>query len=300
MIFDLHCDSLLADLKGSVTLDKLVKAKAAGQCFAVFINKARVKDQWAFFEEKRAVLLKALEENGGVSLTLTPGEAKNNLENKKVSAVLTLEDADLVGGSAEGFDRLYAEGVRMASLIWNYPNCIGYPNSDDPSSDALTLTDFGRTAVEKMNALGMIIDVSHLNRGGFWDVTEISKKPVAASHSCCDALRRHSRNLDDAQLRRLGETGGVVGINYYSRFLKEDGDMTQTEDILRHVTHAVNVAGIESVALGSDFDGIDTPVSFGGPEGYPELIAALEKRFAASQVELIAYKNFLRVWEAQS
>ena len=116
---------------------------------------------------------------------------------------------------------LYDRGVRMIALTWNYENSIGFPNSADPELHASN-SPFGFEVVERMGELGMIVDVSHLSEGGFFDVAEAVKGPFAASHSCARALCGHSRNLTDRQLRVLGDHGGVCGVNFYSSFSHRD------------------------------------------------------------------------------
>ena len=210
--------------------------------------------------------------------------------------MLTVEDAACVDGKLERLRTMYERGVRMIALTWNYENCIGFPNSADPVLHAKGLKDFGFEMLDEMGRFGMVVDVSHLSEGGFWDVARENKKPFIASHSCARALCDHSRNLTDEQLRALGDGGGVCGVNFYSRFLRPDADYTSNEDILRHMEYIANRAGIEAVALGSDFDGIDCTLEmqdYGGLAHLGELIA---DRFGGDNAEKIFYRNTLRVF----
>ena len=150
-----------------------------------------------------------------------------------------------------------------------------------------------------MNELGIIIDVSHLSEAGFYDVAAHSKKPFIASHSCCRALKDHSRNLTDRQLRTLAEAGGVVGVNFYDEFLGDRGGTTAVEDIVRHLLYLRDRAGIESLAFGSDFDGIVSTLEFRDYAGFPQILRALEAHFTDDEIDKITHENFLRVFAAQ-
>ena len=142
-------------------------------------------------------------------------------EADRISGILTVEEGGVLNGRLSRLDDLYEKGIRLVTLTWNYENCIGYPNSRDRNIMEKGLTGFGIQTVERMNELGMIVDVSHLSDGGFWDCIRYSRYPVAASHSNARSLCRHPRNLSDEMLRALGENGGVAGLNFYSAFLRE-------------------------------------------------------------------------------
>ena len=129
----------------------------------------------------------------------------------------------------------------------------------------------------------------------FWDVVQESRAPFVASHSCARALCDHSRNLTDAQLRALGDAGGVCGVNFCSRFLKPDSTHTENADILRHMAHIADKAGIEAVALGSDFDGIDCTLEMGDYTGLPHLAEQIADRFGYDAADKICRDNALRV-----
>lgn len=188
-------------------------------------------------------------------------------------------------------------GIRLITLTWNYENCIGYPNSPDAQVMGKGLKQFGFSVVEEMNRIGMIIDVSHLSEGGFWDVVSHSKTPPVASHSNARALRNHPRNLSDEQIRALAEKGGIAGLNFYQEFLGKSGSCL-IEEMVSHVRHMYQKGGEEVIAIGTDFDG------FGGAEkmeiedigAMPLLYDALGKAgFTGRQREKIWYGNAKRV-----
>lgn len=162
------------------------------------------------------------------------------------------------------------------------------------------LTAFGRETVERMNELGMAVDVSHLSDGGFYDCIKYSDSPIVASHSNARTLCAHPRNLTDEMLRALGENGGVAGLNFYSAFLI-NGGIADVSDIARHASYMISRAGEEAVALGTDLDGFETqamPRGIKGVQDMERLWAAFEKAgITPRQIEKIAYKNVMRVLE---
>ncbi|MHB1407240.1 MAG: dipeptidase [Desulfitobacteriaceae bacterium] len=215
----------------------------------------------------------------------------------KIAVLLAVEGGEVVGESLFMLDIIYALGVRSLTLTWNQRNAIG-----DGAGEHMTgsrLTRFGQGVIKKMNTLGMLIDVSHLNEAGFWHVLERSGQPVVASHSCAKALCPHVRNLDDEQLRALARAGGVVGVNFYPSFLVEKGTPSR-QDIVRHISHIAEVAGIEAVGLGSDFDGIeDTLTGLEDCSRYPALAEDLRSAgFTEAEIGKIFGKNFMRVLRA--
>jgi membrane dipeptidase len=224
-------------------------------------------------------------------------EVERNAAAGKMSGILSLEDGRAVEGKMENLEWLYQEGVRMIALTWNYENCFGFPNSRDQEIMNKGLKDFGKDAILCMNELGMAIDVSHLNDGGFWDVVKISEKPFIASHANCRAIAPHQRNLTDGMIRALAEKGGVMGVNWCGPFLNEDAKCRESRigQIVKHLKHMVNVGGIETAAIGTDFDG--TFGNFDIPEcsKMQRLFEAMGKSgFSTEEIEKIAYKNVKR------
>ena len=177
-------------------------------------------------------------------------------------------------------------------MTWNYPNCIGYPNFRWEHKDK-GLTAFGEEVVAEMNRLGMIIDVSHLSDQGFYDVAELSGKPFIASHSNARAVTNHWRNLTDDMLRKLAEKGGVAGLNLEPEFLGEVGSV---EAMTRHVIHMINAAGIEAVAIGTDFDGCSLLTAIKDAGDMHKLWDELSKAgLSGRDMDKIMHKNVERV-----
>ena len=315
----MHCDTVLMareagknlrDFDGHINIEKLKAGGCLAQCFALFIPSYDILDTVHFMDTGfRAIYSELLgkyrDSVKSCADALRPAySAADIIRNEKagyISSILTVEDGALLLDDLKYLDTMYRDGVRMLALTWNYENCIGFPNSpDDTAHKTRGLKPFGFETIEKMNSLGMIIDVSHLSEAGFFDVAKSSKKPFVASHSCCRALCGHQRNLTDEQLRTMGDCGGIVGVNFYSKFLSDGSYDTNIEDIVRHVKHIKNKAGIGSVSWGSDFDGFDeSQIEFSDYSGFPLILDALSKEFTDDEIDMISRGNFLRVFGAQ-
>lgn len=186
-------------------------------------------------------------------------------------------------------------GVRLITLLWNFENAVGYPSSDDSAEHLRGLKPFGIEAVEKMNQLGMIIDVSHMNEGGFYDVAKYSKAPFIASHSCACALCSHQRNLTDDQLKILGNAGGIAGVNFCGAFLRDGEEAPKIDWIIQHLLYMKDKAGIDAIGFGSDFDGIDDNGELVDYSGFTPLLVRMEKHFTDDEIDKITHLNALRV-----
>ncbi|MDR2736655.1 MAG: dipeptidase [Gracilibacteraceae bacterium] len=216
------------------------------------------------------------------------------LDGSRVGILLSVEGGEILGEDLFMVDVCFLLGVRAMGLTWNQRNALGCGVGEGELGGSLSR--FGVRVVERMNALGMLVDVSHLHEKGFWQVLEVSKGPVAATHSCAQALCDHPRNLTDEQLRALAAAGGVVGVNFYPEFLVQDGE-ARLVDVVRHIEHIAEVAGVGCVGLGSDFDGVDAlPQGLEGADCLPALLVALgEAGFNNKEVADIAWGNFWRV-----
>ena len=231
---------------------------------------------------------------------------RTEVKAERTAGILTVEEGGVLNGRLSRLDDLYENGVRLVTLTWNYENCIGYPNSRDRNIMEKGLTGFGIQTVERMNELGMIVDVSHLSDGGFRDCIRYSRYPVAASHSNARSLCRHPRNLSDEMLRALGENGGVAGLNFYSAFLRErrgetDGRRASVDDIADHALWMIKKAGEDAVAMGTDFDGFDPDSLPDGIQGVQDIgkvwDAMRKKGITARQMDKIACGNVMRVMQ---
>lgn len=319
---DMHCDSLMtlfyedrerAELFESrytaVDFMRMKEGNALAQFFAIFVIPRDRYDmhgiQAVSDEEYIRTLYRYfcnnLERHGDViAIARNAGELRANRDAGKMSAVLTMEDGRAVDGKPENVKRYYDMGVRAMNLTWNAENCFGFPNSRDPEIMGRGLTEFGKSAVEYMQELGMLVDVSHLSDGGFYDVAGICRKPFIASHSNARELSPHPRNLTDEMIRVLGEMGGVAGLNFGPEFLNANINCPDSTAALiaEHAAYLRDKGGIQCVAIGTDFDGIEGNLEIADSAGMELLAEALRKRgFTESEVELVFYKNVLRVME---
>lgn len=212
----------------------------------------------------------------------------------RIGILLSVEGGEILGVDLYMLDVIFKLGVRALGLTWNQRNALAAGVGE--VNTQLKLSKLGQQVVQRMNQLGMLVDVSHLNEAGFWQVLEVSQDPIAATHSCAMALCHHPRNLTDQQLRALGRHKGVVGVNFYPHFLKESGVATRG-DVVRHICHIAEVAGVETVGLGSDFDGIEeTPVGLTKVGDYHYLREDLYKAgFSSTEVAQIMGGNFMRL-----
>ncbi len=276
------------------------------------------------------VYRKELEKNTDwIAPVLCYDDIRKNEACGKLSALLTVEEGAVCGGSLERLRKLYDMGVRMLTLTWNYRNELGWPATCRSLSDnapvkkhgqtmvksgrsktgecgpggedaAWGLTETGRSFVTEMERLGMIPDVSHLSDAGFDAVWEVTKKPFVASHSNARAVCSSLRNLTDDRIRKLAERGGCMGLNYYDKFLVDGGSGDPEvlwDAVVRQARHITDIGGMEVLGLGSDFDGIPTNPAIPGAEALPLLWERLKTAgFTESQLDGIFWGNVMRVY----
>ena len=245
-----------------------------------------------------------MEAGGALEIVRTASRLRACIEEGIFAAILHIEGAEAIDTRLETLDVLYAAGLRSLGPVWSRPNAFGhgvpfdFPRHPDTGPG---LTDAGKRLVRRCNELGIMIDCSHLNAEGFWDVVRISDAPIVATHSNAHALCASPRNLTDAQLDVIALSGGVVGLNYAVGFLREDGAAdpdTPLSEIARHARYIADRIGVDHVALGSDFDGAVIPRELGDASGLPKLLAALrDEGFSEEEVRRIAYRNWMRVLE---
>lgn len=311
---DLHCDTFdkialsngtvgLRNGNCSINLEKMQHAGAMVQFFAIYVRcHSRLKaagmttPPYEYFCWAYDSYLRELAANADmIAPAFCYADVLRNQERGLMSSILSVEDSVSLEGKLDRVDEFYQKGVRMMSLTWNWENSLGFPQSDDPEKREWGLKPFGIDAVRRMEELGIIIDVSHLSDGGFRDVAKYTRAPFVASHSCSRTLCNVGRNLTDDMLRMIGERGGVCGINFYSGFLNKGSRYTAVDDIVQHAKYTANVAGIDAVALGSDFDGVSNEMEFRDYAGMPMIADGLSRFFTDDEVEKICWKNALRV-----
>lgn len=331
---DFHCDtiSVLYNqntdtetlLKNNLQVDaaRLAKQRYILQHFAIFIDMERYENP---YETALTMLDYYHDQLGLCSKQLLPvlelEDLERALNQQKTAAIATIEEGGILEGDIERLEVLHEKGVRLLTLTWNYENCIGSPNNlfygknifpTEPNKNG-GLTAFGREVVTRCEELGIIVDVSHLSDAGFFDVYNMCKKPFVASHSNSRAVCPHVRNMSDDMVKKLAEKGGLIGINFCPAFVespfsdtpKPNPDMLWTpygtiENTLRHIRHIYNVGGIQCLALGSDFDGIDRKLELDDIDCMPMLWEALKKDgFTENETDAILFQNMLRFYREQ-
>ncbi|WP_439648304.1 dipeptidase [Acuticoccus kalidii] len=240
--------------------------------------------------------------DGAVKICRTADEIAAAAADEAFAMMLHLEGAEAIGPDLDELDVLHAAGVRSIGLVWSRPTIFGhgvpfrFPATPDIGDG---LTERGVALVKACNALGVMVDVSHLNEKGFWDVVRVSDAPIVATHSNAHVICPVSRNLTDAQMDAIRDSEGVVGLNFATFFLREDGQRsveTPLSTMTRHLDHMLEKLGPRGVAFGSDFDGALIPAAIGDASGLQNLVAAMAAAgYGDDLIDQIAYRNWLDV-----
>jgi len=215
-----------------------------------------------------------------------------------IAAVLHIEGVEAIAENLDALHVFHAAGLRSLGPVWSRSNIFGhgvpfnFPASPDTGPG---LTEAGLRLVRECDALGVLIDLSHLNEAGFRDVARVSHKPLVATHSNAHALTAATRNLTDRQLAAIRASGGLVGLNFGCAFLRPDGiknPATGAAVMLRHLDHLITALGEDGVALGSDFDGTMIPDFISDASGLPNLTAAMQAHFGTALTEKLCWGNW--------
>ncbi|HUN95843.1 MAG TPA: dipeptidase [Bradyrhizobium sp.] len=242
--------------------------------------------------------------DGRVRIATSVEEIKAASEAGSFAIVLHMEGADAIDADLLELEKLYNRGLRSLGLVWSRPNIFGHgvpfawPRSPDTGPG---LTSAGCDLVRACNRLGIMIDLSHLNEKGFWDVARLSDAPLVATHSCAHAICNSTRNLTDRQLDAIRASDGIVGVNFSVNDVRPDAQGnadTPLHMLTRHFQYLADRIGIERVAIGSDFDGAIIPQAIKDASGLPNLIAALRASgFDQASIRKIAFDNWMRVFQ---
>lgn len=339
LVFDGHNDVLLrlatsggrASLAGFVTgqsghidLPRAIKAGFGGGFFAMFVPSPFDADTlFAQMDRpeydlplpepiphaealpvvmQQAALLLQLDRDGAMRLCRTTSDIRAAFAEGRIAAVLHLEGAEAIDPEFHALDVLHAAGLRSLGPVWSRPTIFGEGVPFRfPSTGAIGggLTGAGRALVRRCNDLRILVDLSHLNEAGFWDVAEISDAPLVATHSNAHTLCPHARNLTDAQLDAIAASDGMVGLNFATAFLRDDGRMrpdVSLDTMLRHLDHLIGRLGETRVGLGSDFDGAQLPDAIGDVTGLGALRGAMRSHgYSETLIAGICHENWLRV-----
>lgn len=241
---------------------------------------------------------------GEVEVCRSAGQIRSCIARGVLATILHIEGAEAIDRDLHMLDVLHAAGLRSLGPVWSRSNIFGhgvpfrYPSDPDTGPG---LTERGRALVEACNRLGIMLDLSHLNEKGFWDVARLSDAPLVATHSNAHAICPHSRNLTDRQLAAIRESRGMVGVNFATAFIRADGRReanTTLDDLIRHLDHLIEHVGEDHVGFGSDFDGATIPAAIGDARGLPRLVDAMRRHgYGEALVRKIAFENWVGVLE---
>jgi membrane dipeptidase len=307
---DFHCDTATLILekkkelkKNNLKIDikKLQEGESLAQVFAMYIDADSVENSYDYCVKMLDVFKNELEKNKeSISLCRTYDDLVKAKKEKKIAAFLSIEEGDALDGSLDKLRFFKEQGICAITLTWNYENALGYPNFEWRHQHK-GLKPKGIEVLEEMNHLNMLIDVSHLSDAGFEDVLKHSKSPFIATHSNARVMTNHPRNLSNEMLKKLANAGGLTGINFFNNFLvngvlKDKMEIAKIEDMVRHIKHIRDVAGVDVIGLGSDFDGIPNEVEIKDASEMSKLSDILLKNdFTSDEVEKMFFKNGLRI-----
>jgi membrane dipeptidase len=242
------------------------------------------------------------EAGGQAKIVRTAAELRQCIDNGVFAMVLHFEGAEAIDPELDALEVYHAAGLRSLGLTWSRPNIFAhgvpfaFPSTPDTGPG---LTDLGKELVRACNRLRIMIDLSHLNEQGFWDVAALSAAPLVASHSNAHAISQATRNLTDKQLAAIRDSDGLVGLNFHAGFLRPDGVSDPDLPLslmVDHVDYLVERIGIDRVGLGSDFDGAMMPREIRDAAGLPRLIASLRERgYDDAALHKIGHENWVRV-----
>jgi membrane dipeptidase len=317
-VVDAHCDTLLklGDGPGRglgvarddthIDLPRLEGAGVAAQFFACYVE----TEPGARRALGRALQLieafhrEVADSRGRLMAVTGVAGVWDAFHRGKVAGLLTLEGGAALQGYLSALKAFYRLGVRGVTLTWNFRNELADGVLETRTGGGLTR--FGVEVVEEMGRLGMLVDVSHLSEAGFWQVLELARGPVVATHSNARAVCDHPRNLSDEQIKALAAKGGVMGLNAAPGFVRKTSGFSDSDarnegatlgDLLDHAEHVIGLAGVDCLGLGLDFDGISsTPDGLEDVSRLPNLVLGLlERGHGPKTVTSLLGGNFLRV-----
>ncbi|MEM7058665.1 MAG: dipeptidase [Pseudomonadota bacterium] len=251
---------------------------------------------------KQIALLSALEREGLVRICTEAAQIADCLANGPMAAILHFEGSEAIDPDFQALEVYYRAGLRSLGPVWSRDTRFAhgvpfrFPSTPDIGPG---LTDEGKALVMACNQMGIMIDLSHMNEAGFWDVVRLSDAPLVATHSNAHAICPHARNLTDQQLKAIADSDGMVGLNFATAFLREDGIMepeAPMEILIRHLDHLIEHVGEDRVGIGSDFDGAIVPADIADCAGLPVLQQAMaDHQYGEELIEKISHGNWMRV-----
>lgn len=303
--FDAHCDTLSRCLEqdaclwendGQLDLKRLSTFQKAGQIFAIFHDGA-VPTEGGLFDmcqRQQQLFAESCRRHAAVMVQCRSGlDIDTAVATGKMAAVLSVEGGELLDCDPDRLDWAMEAGVRCINPTWNHANALSGSNVEDRERG---LSEVGREFVRQAQKRNILLDVSHLSDPGFWDLVDITEKPIVATHSNSRQLCDHTRNLTDDMFRAIVQTGGVVGINFWVRFVRDVSNPTM-DDLIRHIDHFMDLGGAKHLCLGGDLDGCDRLAGgMTGVQDVPKLWQALADRgYGQPELENLFFNNLRRV-----
>jgi membrane dipeptidase len=302
--FDAHCDTVyrcamtgegLGENHGHVDLRRGRQFARYAQFFALFAaaNKAPLDGMTAQCRRLHSVFTREMETNrDSVSHCTTAGEIDRAVESGKCAALLSIEGGDLLDCDPGRVEEAEEWGVRLLNPVWNCANVLSGTNCEEEDRG---LSPQGKEFIRALEEHHIYADVSHLSRKGFWDLYDMAQRPIVASHSNAGRICNHRRNLSDEQFCAIRDSGGVVGMNYYSDFVGGKADL---DTMIAHIEHFWELGGEKTVCLGGDLDGCESLVGgWRGMEDVPTLYAALQSRHYSNELlEDLFWNNLKRLF----
>ena len=284
----------MTDNGGHVDLNRIGEVGPYAQIFTFFWDAAEAPEQgmFALANEMYGLFCGEMERmSDRIVQCRNKDEILAATEKGKIAALLSVEGADLLDCDPDNIALAKDWGVKLINPTWNRANVLSGSHCEDPQRG---LSDRGRAFVRSGNDAGILMDVSHLSEKGFWDLMEVTTKPVVASHSNARSVHDHSRSLTDDQFRAICQSGGVVGLNFYTAFVGAEPTMEQFQ---KHLEHFLMLGGENHIALGADFDGCDSLVQgIGGVQDIPLLWQFLaEKGYSEKLLNKLFWDNWLRI-----
>ena len=307
-VFDMHCDTVTRDAmaayppysdegdpirgtllsnNGEVSADRMGDARWV-QCFAIWMNDNDSKiSHIDWYHQSAKWFHEQMEQHSDrFAQARSFAEIPGILDSGKVAAVLTVENAACLDAGFDVVDEFVEDGVLVSGITWNAKNVLGSGIETDEG-----LTDMGKRYITTLEELGIVVDVSHLNDTGFWELEKIATKPYIATHSNSRAVCGHKRNLTDDQFKAIMARGGLVGLNFHRAFVCEDARLFTFDELAAHVDHWLELGGEDCIALGSDRDGANIPTWLADCNSQPYLFSLFEEKFGESIARKLFSEN---------
>lgn len=297
---DGHCDTLkkafdekkdLNNKKYDYNLEDIKMENAIIQNLAAFVH----TDFEDGFERAKNIVEYYFSSVSDITLITNKEDLENVVSNNKIGAILSIENGKAIENNLDNIDYFYEKGIKIMGITWNDENLLGSGCFSEKDNG---LTEFGKAYIKKLEEKNILIDISHTSERTFWDTIKNTNKTIIATHSNCYNICNHPRNLKDEQIKEIAKRNGIIGICFASPFLRED-EISNVEDIVKHITYIINLVGEDYVGLGSDFDGLKEANKMQDIKGIKDVKIIedylIKYGYSQNTVNKIMGENWLRV-----